>query len=122
MQIMNGIAFDEGEKGNKFDANFIAMPVGKESFEYYVQRLLGQAIDDEEKPKEGRIWVPYINNKREDWSYLCDHNRIVAKEDTILWRFEKFLEKDNLQPETLGYNIAHEIPSTKALSRQEEQR
>jgi hypothetical protein len=25
MQIMNGIAFDETEKGTKFDANFIAL-------------------------------------------------------------------------------------------------
>ena len=48
---------------------------------------------------------------------MCDHNRIVAKEDAILWRFEKFLEKDNLHPESLGYNLANENPSTKALSR-----
>lgn len=53
---------------------------------------------------------------------MCDHNRIVAKEDEILWRFERFLEKDKLHPESLGYNLAHENPSTKALSRQEEQR
>ncbi len=34
---MNGIAFDEGEKGNKFDANFIAV-MNKErgDFDYFV--------------------------------------------------------------------------------------
>ena len=39
---MNGIAFDETEKGNKFDANFIAlMNEKKGDFDYYVQRLMG---------------------------------------------------------------------------------
>ena len=37
MQIMNGIAFDEGEKGNKFDANFLSLfNKKKNEFEYYV--------------------------------------------------------------------------------------
>jgi len=34
---MNGIAFDETEKGNKFDANFIAiLNDSSNNFEYYV--------------------------------------------------------------------------------------
>lgn len=88
---MNGIAFDESEKGNKFDANFIAiMNKDKGIFDYYVQRLLGVGVENEEEPTIGKIWVPYINNKREDWSYLCENNRIIAKEDDIIWRFELF--------------------------------
>jgi len=94
---MNGIAFDETEKGNKFDANFIAlMNEKKGDFDYYVQRLMGLQIENEENPISGKIWVPYINNKREDWSFLCENNRIVAKEDEIVWRFEHFYEKDRL--------------------------
>ena len=124
MQIMNGVAFDEGEKGTKFDANFIAlMNKEKDEFEYYVQRLIGVGIENEEKPLDGKLWVPYINNKREDWSYLCDHNRIVAKEDEIVWRFEHYLQKDMLNPDELGgLNPFVENPSTKAVSRMEEQR
>ena len=49
---------------------------------------MGVPIENEEKPILGKIWVPYINGNREDWSYLCDNNRIVAKEDEIVWRFE----------------------------------
>ena len=51
MQIMNGIAFEESDKGNKFDANFIAlMNSERGDYEYFVQRLMGVAIEDEEKP------------------------------------------------------------------------
>jgi hypothetical protein len=40
MQIMNGIAFDENEKGVKFDANFITVfNKDKNDYEYYIQRL-----------------------------------------------------------------------------------
>ncbi len=51
MQIMNGIAFEESEKGSKFDANFIAlMNDDRGDYEYYVQRLMGIPIENEEKP------------------------------------------------------------------------
>jgi len=86
---MNGIAFDESEKGQKFDGNFITvLNKDKDEFEYYVQRLLGVGIENEQEPKKGKVWVPYINDKREDWSFLCENNRIIAKEDEILWRLE----------------------------------
>ena len=98
---MNGIAFDETEKGTKFDANFIAiLNERSNNFEYYVQRLMGVGMENEEQPAHGKIWVPYINGKREDWSYLCDNNRIVAKEDEIIWRFEDpNLKKEEYTPE-----------------------
>ena len=104
---MNAVAFDE-EKGEKFDSNFISiLSKEKEDFEYYVQRLLGVEIESENEPKSGKIWVPYINNKREDWSYLCENNRIVAKEDDILWRYERYLSRDNLQVNGLD-RISHD--------------
>ena len=84
---MNALAFDVGEKGRKFDANFISIynPSRKE-FDYYIQRLAGKEIENETNPCQGKIWVPYINNKREDWSMIFE--RIVAKEDEIVFRFE----------------------------------
>ena len=37
MQILNGIAFDEGEKGEKFDGNFISVINSRTGeFEYYI--------------------------------------------------------------------------------------
>ena len=72
MQVMNAFAFDE-DKGEKVDANFISLYNDKRGdFDYYVQRLLGVAVENEDDPIAGKLWVPYINNKREDWSLLCD--------------------------------------------------
>jgi hypothetical protein len=58
---------------------------------------MGVGIENEENPLEGKIWVPYINDVREDWSFLCENNRIVAKEDEIVWRFEEYHPKDKLK-------------------------
>ena len=91
---MNAFAFDE-DKGEKVDGNFISLYNEKRGdFDYYVQRLLGVAIENEEDPISGKLWVPYVNNKREDWSSLCDTNRIIGKEDEIVWRYEPHYYKD----------------------------
>jgi hypothetical protein len=82
----------------------------KDEFEYFVQRLLGVGIDNEQEPKSGKIWVPYINDKREDWSFLCENNRIIAKEDEILWRLEQYLNKENaivIKPASDSNNNSH---------------
>lgn len=89
IQVMNAIAFDPGEKGRKFDANFISVfNEERKEFEYFIQRLTGKEIENEAMPLLGKLWVPYINGRREDWSYICENNRIVAKEDEIIFRFE----------------------------------
>lgn len=37
MQILNGIAFDDSEKGEKFDGNFISLlNPNRNEFEYYI--------------------------------------------------------------------------------------
>ena len=96
MQVMNAFAFDE-DKGEKVDGNFISLYNDKRGdFDYFVQRLIGVAVENEEDPVSGRLWVPYINNKREDWSTLCDQNWIVCKEDEIVWRYEPFYLRDQL--------------------------
>ena len=88
--IMNGITFDESEKGKKFDANFISIyNKERDDFDYYVERLVGISVENNEKPEEGKMWVPFINNRIENWSYICENNRIVAKEDQVEWRFIK---------------------------------
>ncbi len=54
----------------KFDANFISVYSAKEeSFNYYVQRLCGLAIENDENPQLSKhLWYVYVNNKLEDWS------------------------------------------------------
>ena len=120
---MNAVAFDE-EKGDKFDGNFISVfSKERDDYEYFVQRLVGQEIDSENEPKNGKVWVPYINERREDWSFICENNRIITKEDEVLWRFEKYLSKDHFNTNGLtaipdgGELGSGNNPSTKAASR-----
>ena len=42
---------------------------------------------DETDPLSGPIWNVYINDGLEDWSEVMHMNRIVCKEDHILWKF-----------------------------------
>lgn len=55
--------------------------------DYYVQRLLGIEIGDEESPENGPIWNLYVNDTAEDWMEVMRKNRIICKEDVILWRY-----------------------------------
>jgi len=55
--------------------------------DYYVQRLLNIEIGDEEDPRRGPIWNVYINDVAEDWMEIMRNNRIVCKEDSIMWRY-----------------------------------
>lgn len=45
MQVMNQLAFKDGEQAKIFDANFISTyNIEKKEFEYYIQRLIGLEI------------------------------------------------------------------------------
>lgn len=52
---------------------------------------MGKEIENDQDPRSGKLWIPYINNRREDWSFMCENNRIVAKEDQIVFKYENFL-------------------------------
>ena len=85
---MNLLAFDS-EQGEDFDANFISIfNYREDDFDYFVQRIMGVGIEDEEEPLNGSIWNVYINDRLEDWTTICKFNRIVCKEDRIYWKFE----------------------------------
>ena len=124
MQVMNAFAFDE-DKGEKVDGNFISLFNEKRGdFDYYVQRLLGVAVENEDDPISGKLWVPYLNNKREDWSVLCDTNRIICKEDEIVWRYEPFYVRDQLTTHAImpSPNDVDTGNNSKAVSRGERTR
>jgi hypothetical protein len=90
MQVMNSLAFQESTQAKKLDANFISVyNTEKKEFEYYVQRMLGVHISNEGQPARGRIWVPYVNAQREDWSFICENNRVVSPDDEIVFRYEQ---------------------------------
>jgi len=82
--IMNGLAFEGGERGRKFDASFASRPHAGH-FEYFIQRLAGVEVDCEEALRTG--WVPFVNGKREGWSFICENNRIVCKNDEVCFKY-----------------------------------
>jgi len=87
MNLMNSLAFDS-DNATIIDANFISRYNSQErEFDYYAEKLLGISMENEEDPKEGNIWIPFINDKQEDWTYICRNGRIIEKKDKILWRF-----------------------------------
>jgi len=74
------------------NANFISKyNKEKDEFEYFIERILGIPIENIEEPNKGKIWVCYINNKLQDWTFLCEFNRIVNKGDQIEFKFEKYI-------------------------------
>lgn len=86
-----------GKYAEELDANFISVyNKYKEEFDYYIQRLAGYELEKEEDPLNGRLWVPYINNAKMDWSQLCSQNRVVKKDDNIELRYERYItDHDN---------------------------
>ena len=50
--------------------------------------MLGVPIENEKNPNKGKIWVPYINEVKENWSYICDNHRMVSRQDDLVWRYE----------------------------------
>ena len=83
---MNLIAFDPDQE-KEFDANFISIYDSvQEKFSYYVHRLVGCEIEDENYPEKGAIWVPFINNKQKDWHKACEEDLRVSTEDIIEWK------------------------------------
>ena len=86
---MNLLAFDSPNEG-QIDANFISKFNKKEDeFDYYVQRLLGVDIENEEEPDKGNMWIPFINGKMEHWTFICRNGRIVNNTDDIEWKYMK---------------------------------
>ena len=85
--LMNLLAFDSPSEG-QIDANFISRYNEQEKdFDYYVQRLLGIDIENEDEPEKGRMWIPFINDKKENWTFICRSSKIVKSSDKVLWKY-----------------------------------
>jgi hypothetical protein len=88
--LFNDLAFCS-EYGEELDANFMSSYLReKDDFIYFIQRLCGVVIENEEDPTKGKLWMPYINKHKYDWSFLCSNNRIVKRGDEIELKFESY--------------------------------
>lgn len=88
--LMNLFAFDP-VNSREFNANFVSI-YNSESrkFQYFVQRLNGLEITNDKSPYLGRLWVPYVNDTKEDWTSVCERELQVTPEDKVEWRHEEY--------------------------------
>jgi hypothetical protein len=82
-ELVNMICFNTRFE-DTLQANFInRYNEKKDDFDYYIERLYGETIENYNNPNKGKIWIPYINNVQEDWSEICRKNRVVSNADNI---------------------------------------
>ena len=88
INLFNSFFFSNYQE-DELDANFISV-YNKESdsFEYYIQRLAGYSIENEDNPKKGKMWNFYINKEKVDWTFSCNNNRIISSKDELDLKFE----------------------------------
>jgi hypothetical protein len=111
--LMNS-SFFLSRLAEELDANFISKYNPKtEEFEYYIQRIMGYELENEEEPKRGKMWVVYINGSKCDWSFLCAKNRIVRREDEIELKYEIWEEKEKNNKDNQGRSFKHDNASNK---------
>lgn len=48
----------------------------------------GIEIENPTEPLKGKIWVPYINEKKSDWDTLVENNTRISITDHLLWKLE----------------------------------
>lgn len=88
--VLNG-AFFCTDHSDDIDANFISIyDKANDKFYYHIERLIGYSIEYIDNPEQGKVWNCYINKKKQDWSFICDQNRIVNKGDEIEFRYEAY--------------------------------
>lgn len=94
--LMNAFLFTQAIDDD-LDANFISIyNKYTDSFDYYIQRIGGYEIENEEEPNKGKMWNCYINKEKIDWTYECNNNRVISMNDEVELRYEEG-SKDKLQ-------------------------
>ena len=74
--------------------------------------MIGVEISNEGQPARGRVWVPYVNAHREEWSYICENNRVVSPDDEIVFRYEQAFQS----PSSVGGGTSSAINSLQIVS------
>ena len=82
----------------ELDANIISVynPT-TDSYDYYIQSLLGYKIENVQNPKLGQMWNIYLNNEKLDWNSYFDNFRSITYKDEIDLKYEDYTSKDSYQ-------------------------
>ena len=87
-ELMNMLCFNS-KYMSELDANFISVyNKANDEFDYFIQRLCGFEMN------EKYYWVIYINNVKENWTEICQNNRIIFKSDNIEFKYEQIVSKE----------------------------
>ena len=85
---MNGLCFSQNVS-DKVEGSFLSYyDEDAQRFRYFVTKLDSFPIDFLDDPMQGKIWVPYINNKRQDWDELVQNNFRMSIYDKVWWKLE----------------------------------
>jgi hypothetical protein len=86
--LMNFFLFDHVQSSN-FNANFISKYSPElKRYQYFIERLAGVTMENEEHPYKGSQWVVYLNDMKHEWDTLCDKETVVRPIDSIRFHFE----------------------------------
>ena len=86
--VMNYLLFD-AVHSTTFDANFISKyNPDLKRFQYFIQRLAGSTIENEENPSKGKQWVVYINEVKSEWDDICDKEVKIKPGDNVHFHYE----------------------------------
>jgi len=82
-ELVNNICFNS-KFGDALEANFInRYNEENDDFDYYIERIYGKKIENENNPEQGKMWIPYINDVKEDWTNICRKNRVITPADSV---------------------------------------
>lgn len=86
--LMNFLLFDPIQSSS-FNANFISK-YSKElkRYQYFIERLAGVEIENEDEPYKGQQWVVYLNDIKHEWDSICERDAIVRPMDNIRFQYE----------------------------------
>lgn len=86
--VTNFLLFDHTQSA-AFNANFISVFSSHlKRFQYFIQKLAGVSMENEDSPFDGRQWVAYINDNRHEWDAICEKELIIKHSDSVNFEFE----------------------------------
>ena len=86
--VMNFLLFEQSQS-LQFDANFISKYSPElHRFQYFIERLAGISIENEDNPYAGKQWVASINLQKHEWDLICEKELSVKPSDAISFHFE----------------------------------
>ena len=87
---MNFLLFDHLQ-GSVFNGNFISKySAEKKRHQYFIEKLIGISMENEDSPYSGQLWIGYFNEQRLEWDEICEKEVYMRPADSVIFKYEKF--------------------------------